>query len=249
MFSLRKLFSVASIVVATVVVVAAVVVTAGAAAAAVGMGAGMVASSLGASAATVATVTSVATTAATVGCGVVAAANVAVGASDITEVVTDGYNPIRDTVFDGNQEAYDTAKLGLNLVSYGIAEFGAQQKAYQESVEPKSESKTKSEILRENKENGDAFEKEHFNELKSKYDNAETQITVDADGTKTRFDGIAYDEQNNTYVIEEYKSSPTAPLTPNQKIAFDNLEQYGGIVVGNGKGIFKGGNNYSTDSG
>lgn len=42
-------------------------------------------------------------------------------------------------------------------------------------------------------------------------------------------------------VINEFKSSPSAPLTPNQKIGFPQLESGGGTVAGKGKGIFTGG--------
>ena len=42
-------------------------------------------------------------------------------------------------------------------------------------------------------------------------------------------------------LIQEYKSSATASFTKNQKEGFPNLINYGGIVKGKGKGIFKGG--------
>ena len=42
-------------------------------------------------------------------------------------------------------------------------------------------------------------------------------------------------------VINEYKSSLTAPLTSNQKIAFPEIFESGATVVGKGKGIFSGG--------
>ncbi|MBS7264751.1 MAG: hypothetical protein KIG44_06465, partial [Eubacteriales bacterium] len=56
---------------------------------------------------------------------VVAAANVAVGLSDITEVVTEKTNPIRDYVFNGDQEAYDRAKIALSLTTAGMVEVAA----------------------------------------------------------------------------------------------------------------------------
>lgn len=39
-------------------------------------------------------------------------------------------------------------------------------------------------------------------------------------------------------VINEFKSSSTAPLTKNQKVGFPQLELGGGTVVGKGKGVF-----------
>ncbi|MBF0819878.1 pyocin, partial [Streptococcus acidominimus] len=41
--------------------------------------------------------------------------------------------------------------------------------------------------------------------------------------------------------IVDYKSSPTAPLTKNQKKGFPELQDYGGTVVGSGKEPFVGG--------
>ena len=41
--------------------------------------------------------------------------------------------------------------------------------------------------------------------------------------------------------LPECKSSDTAPLTPNQKIAFPEIEQSGGVVVGKGKAGIPGG--------
>ena len=59
-------------------------------------------------------------------------------------------------------------------------------------------------------------------------------------GTRTRVDAIGLDSNGNV-LIQEYKSSDTAPLTHNQEIAFEELQKSGGTVVGAGKGIFKGG--------
>lgn len=52
---------------------------------------------------------------------------------------------------------------------------------------------------------------------------------------------IGLDKDTGNVVINEYKSSPTAPLTKNQKIGFPELKNGGGVVVGKGKGIFIGG--------
>ena len=48
-------------------------------------------------------------------------------------------------------------------------------------------------------------------------------------------------DANGNVVINEYKSSLTAPLTDNQKIAFPEISESGATVVGKGKGIFTGG--------
>jgi filamentous hemagglutinin len=39
------------------------------------------------------------------------------------------------------------------------------------------------------------------------------------------------------------KASRTAPFTPNQRVVYPELELYGGIVVGKGKGPYIGGTN------
>ena len=106
-----KVFSVAAIAVVTAVTVVGVIASAGGLAVAVG-------AALSVSAAT-------ATTLATAAVTVVAAANVAVGLSDITEVVTEKTNPIRDYVFNGDQEAYDRAKIALSLTTAGMVEVAA----------------------------------------------------------------------------------------------------------------------------
>ena len=52
---------------------------------------------------------------------------------------------------------------------------------------------------------------------------------------------LAQNRANGNVVINEYKSSLTAPLTSNQKIAFPEIFESGATVVGKGKGIFSGG--------
>lgn len=65
-------------------------------------------------------------------------------------------------------------------------------------------------------------------------------------GVRTRVDAIGLDA-NGKVVINEFKSSATARLTKNQQIAFDEIMESGGVVVGKGKGIFRGG--YRIDPG
>ena len=67
------------------------------------------------------------------------------------------------------------------------------------------------------------------------------QITLKtSSGVKTRVDAIGLDSKGNV-VINEFKSSLTAPLTSNQKIAYPEIKESGATVVGKGKGIFTGG--------
>ena len=110
--------------VAIVAVAAVTVVAVVASAGAVACVAAGVATTLGASAGTAAAVSTVATA----GCYAVATGVAACGASDVYEVAT-GTNPIRDGIFGGDQEAYDTVKGLLSLASAGLTELASQAMA------------------------------------------------------------------------------------------------------------------------
>lgn len=104
-----------------------------------------------------------------------------------------------------------------------------------------NKSGSKADVLAQNRANGRAFEQQEFAKFSSRNNNAVEQITVKtSSGVKTRVDAIGLDANGNV-VINEYKSSLTAPLTSNQKIAFPELFESGATVVGKGKGIFSGG--------
>ncbi len=97
------------------------------------------------------------------------------------------------------------------------------------------------------KEQGQEFSDERFNLFSQQYENAQREITiVTHEGTKVRVDAIASDEYGNV-IIQEYKSSATAPYTTNQGKGFPELKNSGGAVVGEGKGDFSGG--YEVPSG
>lgn len=100
--------------------------------------------------------------------------------------------------------------------------------------------RSKSDVLAQNRERGRQYEIEMFNVFASEYKNAVEQVTIEVyyENVRTRVDAIGLDEKGNI-VIQEYKSSMTAPLTKNQKIAFEALEKYGGRIVTKEKGIFK----------
>lgn len=105
----------------------------------------------------------------------------------------------------------------------------------------KYESGSKADVLAQNRANGRAFEQQEFAKFSSQNSNAVEQITVKtSSGVRTRVDAIGLDA-NGKVVINEYKSSLTAPLTGNQKIAFPEIYEGGATVVGKGKGIFSGG--------
>jgi len=103
------------------------------------------------------------------------------------------------------------------------------------------ESGSKADTLAQNRINGKAYELQEFSKFSSQNSNAVEQVTIKTkSGVRTRVDAIGIDANGNV-VINEFKSSITAPLTNNQKIAFPEIMESGGVVVGKGKGIFRGG--------
>jgi hypothetical protein len=106
---------------------------------------------------------------------------------------------------------------------------------------PKKGSDNELSQIQKNAQQGKAFEQQEFPKFSEKTTNAVEQITIKTnDGTKIRVDAIGLDKTDGSVVINEFKSSSTAPLTPNQKIGYPQLEVNGGTVVGQGKGIFTG---------
>ena len=130
---------------------------------------------------------------------------------------------------------------GGNIDSY-IRDVNKEYKELKnvESVVKKGVSKA--ERLKQNKINGRDFEIESLEVMKAKADNVVEQITVKSKSkTKTRLDAIGKDKDTGEILIEEYKSSQTAPLTKNQEKAYPEIEKDGAIVVGKGKPPFIGG--------
>jgi hypothetical protein len=56
-----------------------------------------------------------------------------------------------------------------------------------------------------------------------------------------RLDRLGKDRMTGDIVLSDMKASKTARLTPNQEIAYPELETHGGIVVGKGKSPYMGG--------
>ncbi|MCK6450686.1 MAG: hypothetical protein L6R19_07480 [Alphaproteobacteria bacterium] len=68
------------------------------------------------------------------------------------------------------------------------------------------------------------------------------QITIETQtGTRTRLDFLTRDPRTGVIGCVECKASQTAPLTHNQTIAFPEIGQSGGTIVGAGKPGFPGG--------
>lgn len=85
--------------------------------------------------------------------------------------------------------------------------------------------------MAENRKRGAAFEKKEFAKFKEMYPNARSQVTVKTpSGVRTRLDAIARDLDGNV-VIQEFKSSLTAPYTKNQNKAFQEIFERGGATI------------------
>ena len=95
--------------------------------------------------------------------------------------------------------------------------------------------------LEKNKARGREFEDEVYGEYSSTRSEAGREVTVKTkSGTRTRIDMVGREPDGSISCVE-CKSSDTAPLTPNQKVAFPEIEQSGAVVVGKGKPGFPGG--------
>ncbi len=74
------------------------------------------------------------------------------------------------------------------------------------------------------------------------HDEVQPEITIKTQsGTITRIDLIGKSKKTGEIECVECKSSSKAPLTKNQKQAFPEIEQSGGVVVGKGKHPYVGG--------
>jgi hypothetical protein len=72
------------------------------------------------------------------------------------------------------------------------------------------------------------------------------QVTIGTEsGIRTRLDFLTRDPLTGQIGCIECKASQTAPLTPNQSLAFPQIEQSGGTILGAGKPDFPGGTQIS----
>ncbi|MVV52062.1 pyocin [Pseudomonas sp. PB120] len=95
--------------------------------------------------------------------------------------------------------------------------------------------------LEKNKAAGVEFEDKSYDRFSEEMEESAQQVTIKTEsGTRTRLDMIGRDS-NGDIACVECKASDTAPLTRNQKQAFPELEQSGGVIVGKGKPGFSGG--------
>jgi|GEM_PF-806099 len=95
--------------------------------------------------------------------------------------------------------------------------------------------------LEKNRKQGKAFEDAKYDELRQTQPELGREVTIKTQsGTRARLDLLGRDADGKLSCIE-CKSSDTAPLTKNQKIAFPEIEESGAIVIGKGKPGFPGG--------
>jgi RHS repeat-associated protein len=126
-------------------------------------------------------------------------------------------------------KAADTAKDTANKLD-NVAE--ANKKA--DNVSPTKSSRDQT--LENNKKVGAEHEQKVGEKVKSEQTDVGSQVTLEADsGTRTKVDFLG--KKEGEVKITEAKGSETAPLTPNQKKAFPEIEQSGATVRGK-----KGGN-------
>ncbi|OCG41485.1 hypothetical protein [Gilliamella sp. Bif1-4] len=105
---------------------------------------------------------------------------------------------------------------------------------------PSPNTSTNSQV-QQNNQQGKKFEESYYDEYKTDKVESAREVTIKTEGgTKIRVDMIGRDENGNITCIE-CKSSDTAPLTPNQKVGFPDLEKNGGTIIGDGKPGFEGG--------
>jgi hypothetical protein len=96
--------------------------------------------------------------------------------------------------------------------------------------------------LAANKLAGQAFDNQVGGRIAALGVDAGDELTVETQsGARTRLDYLFRDPTTNGIRCIECKSSETAPLTPNQEIAFPEIEASGATIVGAGKPGFPGG--------
>lgn len=159
-------------------------------------------------------------------------------------------NPYKYVDPDGNHPLIYMLGVGLGAISLADGE-PPQAKAFKlaptavgvkqgMATEAKALS-SKSSTIRSNNAQGKAFEDQVEKNLSKQGLNVGKEITVKTQsGVRTRLDFLTKDKNGNIGCVE-CKSSPTAPLTRNQKQAFPEIGQSGATVVGKGKPGFPNG--------
>ena len=131
--------------------------------------------------------------------------------------------------------------MAAQVIATDAKTAGGILEALQRSQMPAAET-TKSAVLAKNAEAGRQYEEAIRQGLEKEGKEVAGQMTLKTDnGTKTRVDFLTRDPASGVIGVVEAKGSPTAPLTPNQRTAFPEIERSGATVVGEGKPGFPGG--------
>lgn len=121
-----------------------------------------------------------------------------------------------------------------NNGAYYTFENGAKTKVSSPNTNTSSQ-------VQKNYQQGKQYEQTKYDEFSSTQEKSAREVTLETEnGTKIRLDMIGKDKNGNITCIE-CKSSDKAPLTPNQKVGFPDLEKNGGTIIGDGKPGFEGG--------
>ncbi|CAH3322921.1 VENN motif pre-toxin domain-containing protein [Enterobacter roggenkampii] len=95
--------------------------------------------------------------------------------------------------------------------------------------------------IRQNYDQGKAFEDSIYQKYSQGMTDSAREVTIKTgSGVNVRVDIMTKDSSGNIFCVE-CKSSETAPLTPNQKIGYPEIENSGGVIMGVGKPGFDGG--------
>jgi len=136
------------------------------------------------------------------------------------------------------QLAFDLSPAGVAAREWAVARNAMVREVVGETTEVVTETG-----VRARKAAGNAYEDVFENELRgdTNITGVGKEVTVQTpDGARTRLDFIARDTEG-TILCFECKSSATAPLTKNQRLAFPGIELDGATIVGKGKPGFPGG--------
>jgi hypothetical protein len=126
---------------------------------------------------------------------------------------------------------------------FGVPSPGAPQMMAETMISSTvAETKTTTSTIGNNAAKGAQFEETVGVQLSQEgHSGLGAQVTIKADnGVRTRLDFISNDKNGNV-ALTEAKSSSTARLTKNQKLAYPSIAENGGVVMGQGKPGFPGG--------
>jgi RHS repeat-associated protein len=137
---------------------------------------------------------------------------------------------------------------GAELLDMPVGEIGAREMgagAVSSELAPAVEGAEAASTITENAARGADFEKSVVAATKATDANVAEQVTLKTEsGVKTRMDVVSTKASGGVR-LQEAKSSASAPLTKNQKLAHPEIAKSGATVVGQGKPGYPGGTKIS----